>query len=77
LISGIKAKESKVGILTDAKTYQYNYWFWRCKTNGFAGSTVDTEDYEELRNSMENSVEWCFLGVFLQAPLVLVSDVDS
>jgi hypothetical protein len=27
LISGIKAKESKVGILTDAKTYQYNYWF--------------------------------------------------
>jgi GTP-binding protein LepA len=43
--------------LTDAKTYyEYNYRFWRCKTNGFAGIyPVDTEDYEELRNSMEKT----------------------
>ena len=58
LISGIKeAKEVKVGdTLTDAKTPTQNMiaGFENVKPMVFAGIyPVDTEDYEELRNSME------------------------
>jgi GTP-binding protein LepA len=58
LISGIKeAKEVKVGdTLTDAKTPTQNMvsGFEEVKPMVFAGIyPVDTEDYEELRNSME------------------------
>ena len=58
LISGIKeAKEVKVGdTLTDAKTPTENMiaGFENVKPMVFAGIyPVDTEDYEELRNSME------------------------
>jgi GTP-binding protein LepA len=58
LISGIKeAKEVKVGdTLTDAKTPTTNmiHGFEDVKPMVFAGIyPVDTEDYEELRNSME------------------------
>ncbi len=58
LISGIKeAREVKVGdTITDAKTPTTNMigGFENVKPMVFAGIyPVDTEDYEELRNSME------------------------
>jgi GTP-binding protein LepA len=32
---------------------------------------VDTEDYEELRNSMEKLIERCFLGIFTESSAAL------
>jgi hypothetical protein len=58
--------------------YEYNYRFWRCKTNGFAGIyPVDTEDYE-LKLDGKTTVERCVVSVLPEssAALGLVSVVD-
>jgi GTP-binding protein LepA len=79
LISGIK-NQSKSRIHWRMQSYyQYYYWFWRCKTNGFCWNL--SSRHWRLRRveklDGETTIERCFIGVLPESSAAFeVSVVD-